>query len=296
MMTIEECREFYSREVKFSANLTTPGLLEAFAKVPREKFLGPGPWQLGSAEGRALSAAGLMQLSYVTVDDPRDVYHNVVVSLDRAKDIHNGQPSALGRGIDAMALKPGERAYHLGCGVGYYTAIIAEVVGPSGSVVGLELQPELAARAKGNLANYANVRVEAGDGSVFDPGPCDAMLVNCGVTHPQTMWLERLRGGGRLVVPFTMAMNATTGQGVMTKIVRLGEAYLTELVTMLAIYSGGSLREATLEPQMLKGLTTGGLLKLKSVRRDAHEAGETCVVHGREVCLSLAEARREASA
>jgi len=37
MMTIEDCREFYSREVKFAENRTTPGLVEAFAKVPREK-------------------------------------------------------------------------------------------------------------------------------------------------------------------------------------------------------------------------------------------------------------------
>jgi protein-L-isoaspartate(D-aspartate) O-methyltransferase len=107
MVTIEECRSFYAQEVCFTANLMTPRLVEAFAKVPREKFLGPGPWQLGSAEGRAMSAAGLAQLSYMTVEDPRDVYHNVVVSLDRAKDINNGQPSALGRWIDSMALKPG---------------------------------------------------------------------------------------------------------------------------------------------------------------------------------------------
>ena len=53
MMTIEECREFCARELLFAANLTTPGLVEAFAKVPREHFLGSGPWQLGSAEGRA---------------------------------------------------------------------------------------------------------------------------------------------------------------------------------------------------------------------------------------------------
>jgi len=289
MMTLEECREFYAREVKFAANLTTPGLAEAFAKVPRERFLGPGPWQIGSAEARAMSAAGMLQLSYVTVGDPRDVYHNVVVSLDRVKDINNGQPSALGRWIDAMALRPGDRAYHLGCGVGYYTAIMAEVVGPRGSVVGLELQPELAARAKENLSDHANVRVEAGDGAAFDPGACDAILVNCGVTHPQTIWLDQLRDGGRLVVPFTMAMNATVGQGVMTKILRANGAYSAEMVTPLAIFSGGSLRDPALEPQMLKGLTTGGLLKLKSVRRDAHEAGETCVVHGREVCLSLKE-------
>jgi hypothetical protein len=39
--------------------------------------------------------AGLRESSYVTVDDPRDFYHNVVVVLDRARDVNNGQPSAL---------------------------------------------------------------------------------------------------------------------------------------------------------------------------------------------------------
>jgi protein-L-isoaspartate(D-aspartate) O-methyltransferase len=295
MMTIEECRSFYAQEVKFAANLATPGLVEAYARVPREKFLGPGPWQIGSAEGRAMSAAGLTQLAYVTVDDPRDVYHNVVVSLDREKDINNGQPSALARWIDALALKAGERVYHLGCGVGYYTAIMAEVVGPSGSVVGLELQPELAERAKKNLASYANVTVEAGDGATFDPGERDAMLVNAGVTHPRPLWLDRLREHGRLVVPFTLAMNATVGQGVMTKIVRECGGYSAELVTPLAIFSGVSMRDSELEPLMLKALTSGGLLKLKSVRRDAHEPAGSCVLHGKEVCLSLAEAAASAS-
>lgn len=289
MMTIEDCREFYAREVKFAASITTPGLVEAFAKVPRERFLGPGPWQIGSAAARSMSVAGFGQMSYITVDDPRDLYHNVVISLDRAKDINNGQPGSLACWIDALALKPGERVYHLGCGVGYYTAVMAEVVGPSGSVVGLEMQPDLAARAKENLAGYPNVTAEAGDGAEFDPGECDTILVNCGVTHPQTKWLERLRDRGRLVAPFTMAVNTTIGQGVMTKITRLNGTYGAELVSPVAIFSGGGLRDASLQTQLLKGLTTGGLLKLKSVRMDAHEPGETCVVHTREVCLSLAE-------
>lgn len=295
MMTLEECRHFYSQEVRFAANLTTPGLAEAFANVPREKFLGPPPWHLGSAEARALSAAGMAQLSYIAVDDPRDVYHNVVVSLDRAKDINNGQPSALARWIDALALQPGDRVYHLGCGVGYYTAMMAEVVGPRGSVLGLDLESELAARARENLATYSQVRIEAGDGSAFDPGECDAMLVNCGVTHPQARWLDRLRDGGRLVVPFTIPMNPKIGQGVMMKIIRAGDAYATEVLTPLAIYSGGTLRDGALEPQLRRGFATGGFLKMKSVRRDAHEPGEECVVHAHEVCLSLAEPRAAAA-
>jgi protein-L-isoaspartate(D-aspartate) O-methyltransferase len=298
MMTLEDCRAFYAQEIRFAASLTTPGspgLVEAFARVPRENFLGPPPWLIGSAAARALSVAGIGQMSYVSVEDPRDVYHNVVVSLDRSKDINNGQPGSLALWIDALALKPGDRVFHLGCGAGYYTAIMAEVVGPGGSVVGLELDPGLAARAKENLAGYANVIVHAGDGAGFDPGPCDAIFVNCGVTHPQTIWLERLRESGRLIAPFTMAINPTLGQGIMTKIVRHRGAYSAEMVSPVAIFSGGNLRDPALEPLMANALRSGGLLKLKSVRRDAHEATETCVLHARDVCLSTVELSATAS-
>jgi protein-L-isoaspartate(D-aspartate) O-methyltransferase len=289
MMSLEDCRAFYAQEIRFAANVATPGLIEAFARVPREKFLGQAPWYIGSAESRALSAAGIGRMSYLSVEDPRDLYHNVLVSIDRTKDLNNGQPGSLACWIDALGLKPGDSAFHLGCGVGYYTAIIAEVVGPSGSVVGLELQPDLAARAKENLGGYANVTVHAGDGAGFDPGPCDAIFVNCGVTHPQNIWLDRLKDRGRLVAPFTMAINPTLGQGIMTKIVRTGIGYSAGMVSPVAIFSGGNLRDPELEPLMEKALRSGGLLKLKSVRRDAHESAETCVLHGPEVCLSMAE-------
>lgn len=295
MMTLKDCRAFYAQEIRFSANPTTPGLLEAFARLARERFLGPAPWYIGSAETRALSAAGMVQMSYLVVKDPRDLYHNTVISIDRSKDINNGQPGSLARWIDALALKPGDRAFHLGCGVGYYTAIIAEVVGPRGSVVGLELNPELAARAKDNLAAYPNVTVHAGDGAGFDPGARDAIFVNCGVTHPQAIWLDRLENLGRLVAPFTMAINPTLGQGIMTKMVRRGDSYSAEMVSPVAIFSGGNLRDPALAPEMAKALRSGGLLKLKSVRRDAHEPGETCVVHGRDVCLSMAEVSEAAT-
>jgi protein-L-isoaspartate(D-aspartate) O-methyltransferase len=285
-MTLDDCRRFYAEEIEQAANLTSPALVEAYARVPREKFLGPPPWQLASPETRALAATGLIQLSYRTTSEPRRLYHNVVVALDTAKDINNGQPSALASWIDALDLKSGDRVYHMGCGVGYYTAIMAEVVGPGGSVVAIDAQPELAARARENLSGYRQVTVHAADGAAFDPEACDAMLINAGVTHPHALWLERLREGGRLVVPLTIALSPTIGQGTMVRIVRQSEGFSANIVTFLAIFNGGNLRDAELEAPLRKAMSTGALLKLKSLRRDAHEPEESCLFHTPGMCLS----------
>jgi protein-L-isoaspartate(D-aspartate) O-methyltransferase len=137
-MTLDDYRRFYAEEIEQVASLSSPALVDAFARVPREKFLGPPPWQLASAEVRAMAAAGLIQAAYRTASEPRHLYHNVVVVLDRAKDINNGQPSALASWIDALDLKRGDRVYHMGCGVGYYTAIMAEMVGPAGTTPPME--------------------------------------------------------------------------------------------------------------------------------------------------------------
>jgi protein-L-isoaspartate O-methyltransferase len=69
-MTLEECRRFYADEIRFAGNVQSPALVEAFARVPRETFLGPGPWEIASADLRGLSALGAMQMTYTTVDDP----------------------------------------------------------------------------------------------------------------------------------------------------------------------------------------------------------------------------------
>jgi protein-L-isoaspartate(D-aspartate) O-methyltransferase len=287
-MTLEECRRFFAEEMRFTATVRSLALLEAFARVPREKFLGPGPWEIASADKRGLSALGAVQMSYTSIDDPRQLYHNVVVVLDKAADIHNGQPSALACWIDALDLKSGERAYHLGCGVGYYTAVMAEVVGPSGRVLASEVRADLAGRAQENLRAYQNVAVHAADGAAFDPGACDAMLINAGVTHPNPLWLDRLCDGGRLVMPLTMAMTPTLGVGFMTKIVRHDSGFSAEIVTSLAIYSCTGIRDVQREPLLKAAMMSGGLTKMKSVRRDAHERTDECVVHGSDVCLSSA--------
>ncbi|MGC1579916.1 MAG: methyltransferase domain-containing protein [Candidatus Acidiferrales bacterium] len=297
-VTLEECRRFYSQEIRFAANISSAALVEAYANVPREKYLGPPPWQIASPEQRAMSLASSGNTAYTPTEDPRDLYHNVLVGLDIARNVNNGQPSALARWIDAMGLQPGDRAYHLGCGVGYYTAIIREVVGATGSVVAIDALPELAARAKENLAHYTNVTVRSGDGVTLDPGPCDAMLINAGVIHPHVLWLDRLNERGRLVVPLTMAATPLLGQGIMAKIVHERGGFTAQIATFLAIFSCTNGRDPKLEPSMAKALTSGALMKIKSIRRDSHEAADTCILHAPGVCLSMIElsANHEAAA
>ena len=44
-LTIKQYRRFYSEEIRSVSNIESPSLVEAFARVQREKFLGPAPWQ-----------------------------------------------------------------------------------------------------------------------------------------------------------------------------------------------------------------------------------------------------------
>lgn len=288
-MNIEDCRRFYAEEIRFAANISSPALIEAFARVPREKFLGPGPWELGSADVRGMSALGIGKMSYTAVDDPRHVYHNVVVALDKENEINNGQPSSLACWIDALDIKPGARVYHLGCGVGYYTAIMAEMVGAQGRIAASEVNPHLADRAKTNLAGYSNVKVFAGDGAAFDPGECDGIFVNAGVTHPLLLWLDRLENGGRMVFPLIMTVAPGRGVGMMVQIIHAGIGFSAQIVSPVAIYSCTSARDPQREPLLRASLTNGALMKMKSLRRDPHEQGDACVLHGSEACFSSAE-------
>lgn len=278
-MTVDQYRRFYAEEIRAVASLTQPRLVDAFARVPREKFLGPEPWQVA---GELYMQPGNLR----EVNDPRDVYHNVVIALKKAQNLNNGQPSALASWISALGLAEGHRVFHVGCGTGYYTAILAEVGGPAGTVIAAEVDSELAAQAAANLAPYSHVAVRAGDGAAIDPGPCDAILINAGVTHPHAAWLGSLKEGGRMVLPLTIAMSPGIGKGLMVRVTRQGDRFRAEVVSMVAIYSSTSVRDPGIEPLLNKAFESRELLKLKSVRVDAHDPAATCLVHAPAVCLS----------
>ena len=209
MADLQLLREYYAEELRAVTNLRS----EALVKVPREHFLGPGPWQVRSPDNEGY---------WTTKDaDPRRLYHNILVAIDASRHLNNGHPSFLAFLLDELELHPGNRVVHIGCGTGYYTAIMAEVVGREGHVTAIEVDHELASRARINVSYLPNVQVLEGDGGETDPGPGDAILINAGITHPRSPWLDSLRPGGRLLLPLTVTEDTdSSGGGRVLKVTR----------------------------------------------------------------------------
>lgn len=199
--SIEEARRWFAEGLRYHAGVRSRAVVEAFAAVPRERFLGPGPW-------RVRSPMGPLPIAYWTTEDadPRRLCHDVLVAIDEERGLNNGQPSLWARLYDELGLRPGERVVHVGAGTGYYSAVLAEVVGPIGRVTAIEVDPALAARARENLAPWSQAETVAADGFAYRPDPpADAIVVNAGVSSLPPAWLDGLEPGrGRLLVPLTV--------------------------------------------------------------------------------------------
>src|SRR5262249_52352677 len=116
---------------------------------------------------------------------------------------NNGQPWLHAMLIAAAAPRPGEHVVHIGAGVGYYTAILAHVVGESGRVTAVGFGVGPAPRAAAEFAAAAQVRALQGDGVQAEFDAADVIYVNAGATRPADIWLDRLNDGGRLILPLT---------------------------------------------------------------------------------------------
>lgn len=124
--------------------------------VPREVFLGPPPWTASSPFGGYRRLAGA---------DPVVLYLDLVIALDPARGVNNGSPSLHAKLLEALDPNPGEHIVHVGAGAGYYSAVLAELVGPASRVTAVEFDAALAERAETVLSGRSNVRVVHGDGA-----------------------------------------------------------------------------------------------------------------------------------
>jgi protein-L-isoaspartate(D-aspartate) O-methyltransferase len=284
-------RRFFAEEIEAVACLRTPALVDALATVPRERFLAPGPWKVAS-QGDFQAGSRMPDAWRSTPDaDPRHLYHNISVSIDPGRQLFNGQPALVGSWIDMLGLGPGSRVLHVGCGLGYYSALIAHIVGAEGRVVAVEVDRDLADRAAAALAPWKAVEVRHADGTL-DPREetFDAILVNAGVTHPETSWLDAVSSGGRLLLPLTVSMPAmgTISKGPVLLFSNDGDpnSLGARVVAFVAIYSAVGLRDEDLNRRLGEALKAGPFPPITRLRRDTHDAGPQCWLHAERFCLS----------
>lgn len=278
MTDLETARRYYAEELRAVANIQSEALVKAFAKVPREHFLEPGPWQIFSPG-----------LEYWTTKDadPKHLYHNILVAIDASRHLNNGHPSFLAFLIDSLELQEGEHVVHVGCGTGYYTAIMAEVVGPKGYVTAIEIDTDLAGRARSNLSYLSHVEVFEGDGGEHNPGPSDAILVNAGTTHPQPIWLDSLELGARLLLMLTVSDNESGhGAGGVLKVRRQDGGFVAHFISRVGVFPCIGARDSNLNERLKEAFKRGNRKSVQSLRRDAHEPADTCWFHAENFCLS----------
>ncbi|MGF1475760.1 MAG: protein-L-isoaspartate O-methyltransferase [Geminicoccaceae bacterium] len=193
------------------AQVDAPRVRDAFAKVPRERFLGPGPWLL-------MSRIGYVELP---ADQPSSLYQNRGVALDADEGINNGEPTLHAICLAGVAPLAGERVVHVGAGTGYYTAILAELVGPEGVVEAFEINPELANKAVVYLKPWPQTHMHIRSALDETLAESDVIYASAGLDHPPERWLHALSLGGRLVMPLT----PTDKWGAMLMVTRRSQGF-----------------------------------------------------------------------
>ncbi|UGQ14447.1 methyltransferase domain-containing protein [Yinghuangia sp. ASG 101] len=115
-------------------------------------------------------------------------------------------PKAVATMVKAVGAAPGMRVLDVGTGTGYTAALLAEIVGPTGSVVSIEVDERLAETARDNLkrAGVKGVEVITGDGFRGWPAgaPYERIHVTCGMRVIPRQWVRQCEPGARIVMPW----------------------------------------------------------------------------------------------
>ena len=275
---LDEVRRWFAEDLRAICHLCDERVVPAFAAVPRERFVGPGPWRIRH----------LIDGYWTTPDDdPRHIYHNVLVALDEARGLNTGEPALWARHFDRLEIADGSRVLQLGAGAGYFTAILAELAGAGGRVDGIEIDVVLAGAARRNLEAWPTAHVHAADASRHIDGQWDVIVAFAGATAPLAWWLDGLADHGRLLLPMTV--NRERG-GFMLRLQRNGNGLSARSAGWVGFYPCAGARNEADEAALGRALDDRlGQSALRSLRRDPHDADDSCWLHGEGWCLSRHE-------
>ena len=281
---LEIIRAAYARQILAAAQVDDARLEAALRATRREDFLGPGPWPI------------LRRFrSYVPTPDadPVYLYTNDLVGIVPERHLNNGQPSLHAHLMHQASVAAGEHVVHVGTGTGYYTAILAHLAGPAGRVTGIEYEPELAARAVANFAACKNVGIVEGDGASVSFDPADVIYVNAGCTRPAESWLDRLKDGGRLILPMTSdqgfggkSPENFDRAGAVFRIERRGQDYFVRWISGVAIFPCAGGRDEVSERVLAEAFAKGGWQQVTRLYRGEAIPELRCWLRGDGWCLA----------
>ena len=140
--------------------------------------------------------------------DPLTAYEDraQLVKAERGETLSTiSQPTMVAIMLELADLSPGDRVLEVGSGTGYNAALLGTIVGPTGSVVGIDIEDDLVRASRDALASAGidNVTVHAADGRLGWPqdAPYDCVMATVGAGAIPAAWREQVADGGRLLVP-----------------------------------------------------------------------------------------------
>jgi protein-L-isoaspartate(D-aspartate) O-methyltransferase len=130
----ERLRRRLLAEMRAKGVLDSPRIEAAFLAVAREHFL-----------PEALADGGLTA-----------VYRDDAIATKRNDQglplSSSSQPSLMAKMLALLDVQPGDRVLEVGAGTGYNAALLAHLSGPTGRVTSIDIDPDLALRARRSLS------------------------------------------------------------------------------------------------------------------------------------------------
>lgn len=106
--------------------------------------------------------------------------------------------------LEQLEPQAGDKILDIGSGSGWTSALLAEIVGPKGKIVALEIIPELMEFGKRNVAKYnfpAQFICADGSKGYKQEAPYDKILASASGKDIPSAWKKQLKVGGIIVAP-----------------------------------------------------------------------------------------------
>lgn len=183
-----------------------PQVRNAFLQVPRHLFVDYFYQQQGNR----------LAWDCITAPAPEDIHRDeaLVTKIDEKgfPISSSSQPSVMAHQLEVLDLRPGLVVLEIGTGTGYNAALMGTLVGPTGQIISIDIDPELITTATRHLdaAGVTNVLAATGDGfqGYSEYAPYDRLLATCAVRVLPRPWMEQLAPGGLLLVNLRLHLSS----------------------------------------------------------------------------------------